>query len=147
MSSKDALHKMQFFGTIKKLSSLFPRLQNAKWQKTPTDSTVIAPKHVQIPRFLHIPRALEQGQICIYGFMRKIWLGKKVLLFHNLSCTGKNPNHNCFRVPIHFAANRFTFEKFPPPPPLLHPIYTLYPKTRNAGRDMEWLRSVGSIKL
>ena len=26
-----------------------------------------------------------------------------------------------FRVPIHFQANRFTFEKIPPPPPLLHP--------------------------
>jgi len=25
------------------------------------------------------------------------------------------------QAPIHFATDRFTFEKFPPPPPLLHP--------------------------
>ena len=30
--------------------------------------------------------------------------------------------NNRFRVPIHFATNRFTFEKNSPPPPLLHPI-------------------------
>ena len=35
MSSKDAPQKMQFLGTIKKLASLFPRLQNAKWRETP----------------------------------------------------------------------------------------------------------------
>ena len=57
--------KMQFLGTIKKLASLFPRLQNAKWRKTSTDFTVIEPKYDRIPIFLHIPRALEQGQICI----------------------------------------------------------------------------------
>jgi hypothetical protein len=81
MNSKDAPQKMQFSGTIKKLASLFLRLQNAKWQKPPTDSTVIEPKYVRIPMFLHIPRALEQGQICIHGFIRKIWLGKKFLRF------------------------------------------------------------------
>jgi len=65
MSSKDAPQKMQFLGTIKKLASLFPRLQNAKWQKTPTESAVIEPKYVRIPMSLHIFRALEQWQICI----------------------------------------------------------------------------------
>jgi len=36
----------------------------------------------------------------------------------------KKPNHNCLRIPgpIHFAANRFTFEKNLPPPPLLHSL-------------------------
>jgi len=63
---------------MKKLANLFPRLQKAKWRKTPTDSTVIEPKYVGIPIFLHIPRAFEQGQICIYGFRRKIWLAKKL---------------------------------------------------------------------
>jgi len=28
----DAPQEMQFLGTIKKLASLFPRLQNAKWR-------------------------------------------------------------------------------------------------------------------
>jgi len=59
MSSKDAPQKMQFLGTIKELASLFPRIQNAKWRETPTDSTVIKSKYVQVPMFLHIPRALE----------------------------------------------------------------------------------------
>ena len=65
MSSKDTPQKMQFLGTIQKLASLFPRLQNAKWREPPTDSTVIEAKYVRIPMFLHIPRALEQGKICM----------------------------------------------------------------------------------
>jgi len=72
MRSKDAPQKMQFVGTIKKLAILFPRLQNAKWRNNSTDLTVIEPKYVRIPMFLHIPRALEHGQICIHGFIRKI---------------------------------------------------------------------------
>ena len=40
MSSKNAPQKMQFLGTIKKLASLFPRLQNAKGLKTPIISAV-----------------------------------------------------------------------------------------------------------
>jgi len=35
MSSKDVPQRMQFLGTIKKLASLFPRLQNAKRRKNP----------------------------------------------------------------------------------------------------------------
>jgi len=71
--------------------------------------------------FLHISRAREQGQICIYGFMDKICSGKKLLRFYYPTCTQKKPNYNRFCVPMHFAINRFTFEKFPPPPSLLHP--------------------------
>ena len=37
---KDAPQKMQFLGTIKKLASLVPWRQNAKWQKPLTESTV-----------------------------------------------------------------------------------------------------------
>jgi len=44
MSSKDAPQKIQFLGTTKKLASLFPRLQNAKWRKTPIISAVAEPK-------------------------------------------------------------------------------------------------------
>jgi hypothetical protein len=44
MGSKDAHQKMQFLGTIKKLASLFPRLKNAKWRKTPIISAVTEPK-------------------------------------------------------------------------------------------------------
>ena len=125
MGSKDAPQKMQFLGTIKKLASLFPRLQNAKWQKTRIISAFTEPKYVRIPIFLHIPRALEHGQMCMYGFIGKICPGKKLLRFYNPTCTHKKTNYNRFRFPMHFATNRFTFEKFPPPPPLLHPMCCL----------------------
>ena len=32
---------MQFLGTIEKVASLFPRLQNGKWRETPIISAVI----------------------------------------------------------------------------------------------------------
>jgi len=64
MSLKDAPQKMQFLvGAIKKMARLNPWRQNAKWRKSPTDSTVTEPKYVRILIFLHIPRAHEQGQI------------------------------------------------------------------------------------
>ena len=71
--------------------------------------------------FLHITRAHEQGQICTYGLKIKISLRKQFLRFYNPTLAAKKPKNNRFRVPGHFATNRCTFEKFPPPPPLLHP--------------------------
>jgi len=71
--------------------------------------------------FLYIPRTHEQGQICICGFMSKICLLKIFLAFWNPTSAAKTTDNNHFRVPIHFTTNRFTLEKFPPPPPLLHP--------------------------
>jgi hypothetical protein len=38
----------------------------------------------------------------------------------------ENPENNRFRLPTHFQTNRFTLDKFPPPPPLLHPNIYLY---------------------
>jgi len=70
--------------------------------------------------FLHIPRVCEHGHICIYGFMGKICPAKKLLRFWNPTCTHKKPNYNRFCVPMHFATDCFTVEKFPPPDPLLH---------------------------
>jgi len=37
------------------------------------------------------------------------------------SCGSKIAENNRFCVPIHFESNRFSFEKFPPQPPLLQP--------------------------
>jgi len=47
---------------------------------------------------------------------------EKVLVFLKSHRAVKKPENNSFRVPIDFATNRLTFEKFPPRPPLLHPI-------------------------
>jgi len=44
MSLKDAPQKMQFLGTIKKLASLDPWRQSAKWWKIFTESTVTSSK-------------------------------------------------------------------------------------------------------
>ena len=76
--------------------------------------------------FLPIPRAHKHGQICIYGFMGKICPEKKLLHFYNPTCTHQKSKYKRLCVPIHFVTNRFTFEKFPPPPPLLHPTYSVY---------------------
>jgi len=48
---------------------------------------------------------------------------EKVLVFLKSHPCGQKLENNRFRVPIHFATNRFTFEKFPSPPPLLHPTF------------------------
>jgi len=81
MCSKDAPQKMQFIGAIKKGASLGTFVQNAKWWKSSTDSVVTEPKQVRIPMILHVTRAYEQGQICIYGLMSKIYHRKKFLRF------------------------------------------------------------------
>jgi len=39
--------------------------------------------------------------------------------------SNSHQENNRFRVPIHFATDRFDFEKFPPPSPLLHPTYSV----------------------
>ena len=46
---------------------------------------------------------------------------EKVPSFLKSHRRSKKHDHNRFRVPIIFETNRFTFEEFPPPPPLLHP--------------------------
>jgi len=77
--------------------------------------------------FVHIPGAHEQGQICIYGLTSQIRLWQKLLRSKNSTHAAKKPENNSFHVPTHFATNRFTFEKFPPPSPLLHPIISSLP--------------------
>jgi len=110
---------------IKKVASLNPWRQNAKWRKPHTDLTVIESKYVRNPIFLHIPRAHEQGQICICGFMGKMCSGKKILRLKNPTSAAKKTENNRFRVPIHFATNRFTFKTILPPLQLLHPTTCL----------------------
>ena len=97
LSLKDVLQKMQFICTVKKVASLNPWRQNAKWQKTLTDSTVIEPTYIRIPIFLHIPRAHEQGQICIWGFIGKSCNGSKFLRFQNPTGAAKKTEKNLFK--------------------------------------------------
>ena len=39
----------------------------------------------------------------------------------SMSQKQENTTKNCFRIPMHFRTNRFTFKKFPTQPLLLHP--------------------------
>ena len=140
------------------MASLNPWRQNAKWRKLPTYLTVTEPNYVRIPIFLHVPRAHQQGQICICGFMRKICFGKKVPEFPKVHRCNQKKNINRFRVPIHFATNHFTFEIFPPPPPFLHPgcctcfpNYTMlmcryFPRIRHGGL-MDYVATLQLILL
>ena len=61
------------------------------------------------------------GKYAYMGLWVKYALGKsyvsKIPAVHK-----KQSNYNRFCVPMHFANNGFTFEKFSPTPPLLHPI-------------------------
>jgi len=62
-----------------------------------------------------------RGKYAYMGLWVQFALEKKVQRFWNPTSGAKNTEINRFRVSIHFATDRFTFEKFPPPPPLLHP--------------------------
>jgi len=46
LAQEVAPRKVQFLGTIKKLASLVPWRQNAKWRKIITESTVPGPKYI-----------------------------------------------------------------------------------------------------
>ena len=109
----------------KKVVSFNPWRQNAKWRKLPTDLTVTESKYVRNPIFLHIPTPHEQGQICIGGFMGKMCFGKISCVLKIPAVPQKKTENNRFRVPIHFATNRFFFETILPPPQLLHPTTCL----------------------
>jgi len=50
---------------------------------------------------------------------------EKVPAFLKARSRSKKSDNNRFRVPIHFATNRFTSEKFSPPPPLFYPVRLL----------------------
>jgi len=62
---------------------------------------------------LHIPSAHEQGQICIYAFLSKMYLGKKFLRFYNYTRVTKKSGINRFYFHIDFATNCFTVKKNP----------------------------------
>ena len=56
------------------------------------------------------------GKYEYMGLWVKYALGKSQYVSKIPPVHQKKPNYNRFCVPTHFATNRFTFEKFPPPP-------------------------------
>jgi len=61
-------------------------------------------------------------------------------VFVKSHCAAK-PENDHFRVPTHFANDRLTFENFPPPPPLLHPVKYVFAKSSsvsNAGSRIKF---------
>jgi len=67
MSSKDAPQNMQFLETIKKLTSLFPRLQNAKWRENPIISAVTNQNRSESQRFWIFQEPLNMGKYVYAG--------------------------------------------------------------------------------
>jgi len=67
IGSKDALPKMQFFGAIKKVASLDPWRQNAKWQNQRFDChrTKIGP-NPNILAYIKSPRQGANTYTCVY---------------------------------------------------------------------------------
>jgi len=60
-----------------------------------------------------------------YAFGKSSCVSKVPAFLLKSHLCSKKLDKNRSRIRIHFATNRFTFEKFQPPPPLLHPnIYT-----------------------
>jgi len=71
--------KVPGMGTVRMPVTL---IQNAKWWKKYAQIRSSPNQNKsRIRMFLHIPRAHEQGQICICGFMSKICLWEKFLRF------------------------------------------------------------------
>jgi len=67
---------MQFLSAIKKLASLFPRLQNAKWRETSTDSTVIEPNRSNLNIFCIFQEPLSREKYAYVGLYVNYALGK-----------------------------------------------------------------------
>ena len=88
-----------------------------------------------------------------------IWLSccnmpwQKVTALPTSHTGAKISGNNHFGVPMHFKTNRFTFKKFSTPPPLLHPILSLFGKELELELDLNQFKkidprgfySVGSI--
>ena len=113
---------MHFLGAIKQVASLGALIQNAKVAENPNRLGRHRSKICPNPNVLAYSRSSWTGaNIHMLGYEYNIPFVKKFLCFWNHPTAAKKLENNRFRVPTHFAPNRFTFEKFPPPPPLLHP--------------------------
>jgi len=84
-----------------------------------------------IPNFLgysNSPWAGTNMRSWFYGSKPTFY--EKVPAFLKSHTGGAKKKHkhekNGFSVTLHFRTNRFTFEKFPPPPPLLHPTNSVH---------------------
>jgi len=69
--------------------------------------------------------AMNRGKYAYVGLWVRCALGKKILRLKNPTSAAKKTENNRFRVPIHFATNRFTFKTILPPLQLLHPTTCL----------------------
>jgi len=88
MGSKDAPQKMQFLGATQKVASPCALIQNTKTVENPHRFGCHRSKIGPNPKVLAyiIPRAHEQGQICIYGFVSKLCLGKVIAFLKSHPC-------------------------------------------------------------
>jgi len=88
---------------------------------------------------------MDRGKYTYLGSSVKYALGKSFYI-SKITTPAKKLENNRFRVPSHFATICFTFEKFPPPPPLLHPNVSM-PFPVASGRETLSFKSGFRLKL
>ena len=109
--------KMQLECAIQKIVSLIPCLKNRKW---PHNRPSPAQYMFESKYFCIFQWLMNRGEyVYVVVWFKYAW-GKSSCVSNIALVRGIVHRNNSIRVPIHFSTNRFTSEKFPPPPRLLH---------------------------
>jgi len=122
MGSKDAPQKMQYLGAIKKAASLEVPRQNAEvagiFHRFGRHRSKIGPN----PNVLAYSKSLWIGANMHIRVYEKNMPWKKSSCFSKVTPVVQKNRRITVSAFVSTAINHFTFEKFPPSLPLLHPI-------------------------
>ena len=100
--------------------------------KTPQIRTSPNPNRSESQRSCIFQEPVNMGKYAYMGIGSNMPWEKVPAFLRSHPCATK-PENNRLCVPLHLATNRFTFEKFLPPPPLLHPVIIIRTKERLLG--------------
>jgi len=112
---------MQCLCTIKKSGNFEPWRQNAVAKKIQKVRPSPSQNMLESQFSCIFREPVHRGKYAYVGLWIKYDFAKKSYVSKIQPVVPKKTENNCFRVPIHFATNRFTLKKSPPPPELLHP--------------------------
>jgi len=93
---------MQFFGAIENVASPSTLIQNAKVAGNPTDSAFTEQNRSESQCFCIFQELMNRGKYAYVGSWVKYAFGKSSCVSKNPTRSAKNPENNCFHVPIHF---------------------------------------------